>query len=330
MTKPDELEYQQVQILNILPNQILNFDLYLFLPANNKHIKYVAAGDRMREEQLQQLKFKKTMFMHIRCDDAEKYNSFIKSNIRNLLNNEDKNLRIMAIKASAKLVMNSLDMVGSELDLITYSNNCVEVAKSVADELTHSNISDAYSTVLEFMSGTPSLSNHSLMVSSLGVFMAMSLGNYAPKTFTEVAYGGLIHDIGLSALPLDITAKYLAGKEMTPEETLLLQTHPAMGLKMIEKLTHSKIITENIIKVILEHHENMSGTGFPQKLIWSKLSYVPKIVSLADKVALAIAKNIGSDDLSLKNILLQILKKQEQSQIQNYDKRMIRMILENF
>ncbi|MBF0314981.1 MAG: HD domain-containing protein [Oligoflexia bacterium] len=320
-------KYKQIQLLDILPNQILAFDIYLYLPANDKYVHYIRAHDVLTNDQLQRLKFNKIKELFILKSDLEKYNDYVSSNIRSLLSTEDGKLKKQAVKSAAELIINSVEMLSSDGNIIEWNNNCIELTKTVIDDIVQTDdISVAYDKISDYLSATPTLANHSLIVSSLGVIVAMSLGNSAPRTLTEIAYGGLVHDIGLGSLPAKIAEKYLNREEMSVVEIALLKEHPRKGVNVLQKIIKSRNITDNVLKIVLEHHENVSGHGYPQGLAFDELSYLPKIISIADKVALEML-SIGTGEISLRYIILKIMREQGPKEI--FDQKMLRVLLES-
>ncbi|MBF0360286.1 MAG: HD domain-containing protein [Oligoflexia bacterium] len=322
-----EIEYKQIQILDLLPNQVLNFDIFIYLPTNNKYVKYINANDAMDFDQLQRLKFKKINELFIKKDDLEKYNRYVSSNVRALLNTGNEESKHKAVKVAAELIINSIDTLSSDSDILEWNNNCVELIKTVIDDIVQTDdISTAFNKISDLLSKEPTLANHSLIVSSLGVIFAMSLGNSAPRTLTEIAYGGLVHDIGLSELPAKVSEKYFNCEEMTLAEKALLKEHPKKGVILLQKNIKSKNITDNVLKIVFEHHENVCGKGYPLGLSYDDLSYLPKIISIADKVSFKMS-SIKKEDISLKYIILKL--KEEQGEKEILDKKMIKILLES-
>ncbi|MBF0298658.1 MAG: HD domain-containing protein [Oligoflexia bacterium] len=322
-------DYKQIQLLDILPNQILGLDIYLYLPTNNKYVKYINASDTMDFDQLQRLKFKKINELFIKRVDIEKYNRYISSNIRALLNTNANNeeAKQKSVKVAAELIISSIDMLSSDSDIIEWNNNCVELTKTVIDDIVQTDdISTAFDSISDYLSDRPTLANHSLVVSSLGVIIAMSLGNSDPRTLSEIAYGGLVHDIGLGELPSKVSEKYFNNEEMTLAEMALLKEHPRKGVILLQRNIKSKNITDNVLKIVFEHHENICGKGYPNGLSYNELSYLPKIISIADKLSFKMMQS-RKEDISLKYIVLNLMRDQAGKEL--LDNKMIKVVLEN-
>ena len=241
----EEIEYKQVELKSILSNQVLGFDIFIFMPTNNKYICYISGRDPVDENKLKRLKFKKINSLFIKSEDLPLYNKYISSAVRGRLNNLSKDKKKEAIISSAELIINSVNMLSSDEDMVEWSNNCVEVTKAVVDEIVQTKeLSAAYDKISQFFSDSPNIVNHSLAVSSLGVVIAMALGNFAPRTLTEIAYGGLVHDVGLGEVDPGIISKYLNSEKMSSIEKGLLKGHPDQGVKMLSNIIKSKNIIQ--------------------------------------------------------------------------------------
>jgi response regulator RpfG family c-di-GMP phosphodiesterase len=89
------------------------------------------------------------------------------------------------------------------------------------------------------------------------------------------ALGGFLHDIGKISIPDGILNK--RGK-LTPGEYAVVKTHPGIGADLIQAhplgdLAHA---------AVHQHHEWVSGNGYPQRLQGDQISLIARIVSIAD------------------------------------------------
>ncbi len=72
--------------------------------------------------------------------------------------------------------------------------------------------------------------------------------------------GGLLHDIGKVEIPLDILNK--PGK-LTKDEFQMIKKHPEMGMEFLKGKAD---IDEKSLEVVIQHHENYDGTGYPNRI----------------------------------------------------------------
>ncbi len=129
------------------------------------------------------------------------------------------------------------------------------VATTIADEKEMTiSCQDLAPTGLELVA-------HSLNVCFLSMLTAKALG-YGKKQLEQVAIGSLLHDIGL-VLPHD--------------DTLLLH-HPIVGYEFLHK---QRGIPEESLRIVLQHHEQVDGRGFPSGLKESKLLESSQICGIA-------------------------------------------------
>jgi len=91
----------------------------------------------------------------------------------------------------------------------------------------------------------------------------------------NILYTGKIHDIGKIDIPEEILSK--PGK-LTTEEYDLIKQHPKTGYDIIMKITGN----ETFAKIILDHHERLDGSGYPNQLTTNQISIEAKIIAVTD------------------------------------------------
>ncbi|HWU35749.1 MAG TPA: HD-GYP domain-containing protein [Methylovorus sp.] len=116
---------------------------------------------------------------------------------------------------------------------------------------------------------------HSVAVCALMVALSRQLGLDEKQT-KQAGLAGLLHDIGKSAIPLEILNK--PGK-LTDEEFDIVRGHPKAGHEI---LLASTGVDEVALDVCLHHHEKMDGTGYPDKLPSQDISVFAKMGAVCD------------------------------------------------
>lgn len=112
------------------------------------------------------------------------------------------------------------------------------------------------------LSADPSeLVAHSLNVCFLSIMTAKALG-YKKARLEEVAIGSLLHDIGL----------------VLPHDGSLLMHHPVVGYDMLRKV---RGIPAGALQIVLQHHEQIDGRGFPYGIADAQLSEAAQICGIA-------------------------------------------------
>jgi putative nucleotidyltransferase with HDIG domain len=88
--------------------------------------------------------------------------------------------------------------------------------------------------------------------------------------------GALLHDIGKIKIPMDILSK---PTRLTDAEFEVIKHHPIHGVKM---LMHLKELHQDVIEIILYHHERMDGNGYPYGLKGEDIPLLSRVVSVID------------------------------------------------
>jgi len=117
---------------------------------------------------------------------------------------------------------------------------------------------------------------HSIRVALHSMSMAERLGALDEAEADRFLRTVLLHDIGKLAVPSGILNHRGA---LGREEWTLLQSHSEQGSQMLSGLIGSGHV---IPEVILYHHENLDGSGYPYGMQEKDLSMLVRIVRVAD------------------------------------------------
>jgi putative nucleotidyltransferase with HDIG domain len=120
----------------------------------------------------------------------------------------------------------------------------------------------------------PYTQGHSQRVSEYSVLIAQELG-LDETMVNDLRIGSLLHDIGKIGIPDSVLLKVgsLTGSEME-----LIREHPRTGVNILSQVK----LLEPMCPAILEHHERLDGSGYPAKLVDKQISWMGRIVAVAD------------------------------------------------
>jgi len=116
---------------------------------------------------------------------------------------------------------------------------------------------------------------HSVNVAvlSIGLGIAVSL----PRPDLEnLGLGAMLHDIGKSAIPPDLLNKQ---GRLTDVEYGVLRTHVLQGERI---LTEGREVPEECLTAVSQHHEKLTGRGYPRRLSGQAIALFGKIAGIAD------------------------------------------------
>jgi len=117
---------------------------------------------------------------------------------------------------------------------------------------------------------------HSLNVCTLSVGLGSAIGLFRSPDLEWLALGGSLHDIGKSQLDPKLINK---PEELTESEYDLIKTHVNRG---VELLKDNHELPEEVLSIVSQHHEKLSGKGYPNGLKGDEISLYGQISSIVD------------------------------------------------
>jgi len=122
----------------------------------------------------------------------------------------------------------------------------------------------------------PYMAGHQQRVSSLAVAIAQEM-NLPWEKIEGLRFAGIIHDIGKIAAPAEIMAK---PTRLTKSEYQLVKDHPRIGYEMVKDIAFPWPVAH----IILQHHERLDGSGYPEGLVGDAILAEARILAVADVV----------------------------------------------
>ena len=122
----------------------------------------------------------------------------------------------------------------------------------------------------------PYTAGHQNIVSQFAVAIAQEMK--LPEDKIEgMRIAALVHDIGKISIPAEILSKPSKLNEM---EFSLIKNHPKTGYDILKTID----FPWPVAKIVLQHHEKIDGSGYPQGLKGEKILLEAKIMAVADVV----------------------------------------------
>jgi putative two-component system response regulator len=122
----------------------------------------------------------------------------------------------------------------------------------------------------------PYTSGHQLQVSKIAFAIAEEMGLPFQKA-DNIRIGSMLHDIGKISVPPSILVK---PGTLTEIEFLLIKEHSKIGYEILKKMD----ISPSIPEMVLQHHERLNGSGYPNGLMGYEILLESKIIAVADVV----------------------------------------------
>ncbi|MDA2920181.1 response regulator [Desulfobacterota bacterium AH_259_B03_O07] len=115
---------------------------------------------------------------------------------------------------------------------------------------------------------------HSYRVTKYALILAKKMG-VADSDLAVIAKGALLHDIGKIGIPDNILLK---PEKLTEQEMEIMRRHPYYGYKLLKKIK----FLEQEAEIVVSHHENYDGTGYPEKISGKEIPLGARIFSIVD------------------------------------------------
>jgi len=117
---------------------------------------------------------------------------------------------------------------------------------------------------------------HQHRVAKLACMMAKELG-FPEDRIKGIGMAGEIHDLGKISVPSEILNK---SSKLTELEFQMIKSHPQIGYDLLNKIDFSWPVA----RIVLQHHERLDSSGYPNHLSNEHILPEAKIIAIADVV----------------------------------------------
>ena len=159
---------------------------------------------------------------------------------------------------------------------ITERKLAEEELKQTTDKLRKSLSGTIQAMSLTVETRDPYTAGHQRRVSSLARTIAQEMG-LSNDTVDTIRMAGIIHDIGKISVPAEILSK---PTKLTDIEFSLIQDHSQTAYDILKDVG----LPYPIAEIVLQHHERLDGSGYPQGLKDEQILLEARIISVADVV----------------------------------------------
>jgi PAS domain S-box-containing protein/putative nucleotidyltransferase with HDIG domain len=122
----------------------------------------------------------------------------------------------------------------------------------------------------------PYTAGHQQRVSRLACTIADEMG--LPQSQIDgLRIAGLIHDLGKVTVPAEILSK---PSQLTETEFSIIKNHPRVAYDILKKIDFPWPVAD----IVLQHHEYLDGSGYPQGLRGTDILIEARILTVADVV----------------------------------------------
>ena len=230
-----------------------------------------------------------------------------------LINNRILNLDLKLV--TLKNNIQEIYILGEDVTTkVEYESKLEENNKKLKNQLLQS--INAISKIGEFKD--PYTYGHQMRVQALSVRIAEEL-NLSEDTKQNISFGALIHDIGKLYIASDILNKPTVLSNL---EYKLVQTHVINSYQIACEIDFN----EEVKTMILQHHERLDGSGYPNKITDKDIILESRILAVADVMEAMIAHRPYRPALGLDFAIEEIMK----SRGVQFDERVVDVCIDLF
>jgi HD-GYP domain-containing protein (c-di-GMP phosphodiesterase class II) len=175
------------------------------------------------------------------------------------------------LKEELNRAVKKFDGGSSQIDKSQMQTAAKLVVKTLEELSTHQ--VTLLSIIQSLFAHPTSLLTSSIEASLLSVLFAQHVGEGEQRSLEIMAYGGLLHEIGVAQLSFD---PFSGLKVFDSEQRSEFMQHPILGHEFLSSLDG---IPPEALLVVLQHHEWENGRGFPYML--KEIYPLAKIMAIA-------------------------------------------------
>jgi PAS domain S-box-containing protein/putative nucleotidyltransferase with HDIG domain len=120
----------------------------------------------------------------------------------------------------------------------------------------------------------PHTGRHQEAVSATATATAIELG-LKPDEVDAIRLAAMVHDIGKLALPMELLTR---PGPLTACEHEIIKTHSVVGHNILAGV----LFPWPLQRIVLEHHERLDGSGYPQGLAGDEIMLESRVVAVSD------------------------------------------------
>lgn len=257
----------------LIVNTNMEFDLYLrtFVNKSPRYILFCRVNEQFNGQKKEEI-LGRDLTLFISSTDATKYIKYQEKNLKNIISDESKD-----VAEKANVVYEVAKVITCDLMDNPRSGHHIQRAKTWVDNTINHILDDpnTFSSLFNVTSHNYHIYTHSINVTVIGLLFGKHL-SLTQNDLNCLGTGMLLHDVGKIETPPEIINK---PERLTKEVFKIVKKHPEAGLRILK---YHDDIEEVSLKIVMQHHENYDGTGYPHGIRRNNIHLFGKISRIID------------------------------------------------
>lgn len=262
--------------------ETLPFDLFVKLPVSSRVILYRREGSALEPEKFDKVSSRELIFFVAR-ENYERYLEYATREFMDLISRHPADPVLMR-ETAAKMLGNAFAQATSE-DAQILVHNMGDLVSHLVHEISTEGADSRGKLFSKFaklaQTGTD-FQRHPLHVASLTVMLTVGLGFHDHRTLIEVGLAALLHDVGLTQLPMSVIGDAHRFRELGTVSRALLKLHPQGSVDLLR--SRGIQVSKLMESMISQHHEEFNGQGYPLGLVGSAVHPLAQVLFVADEL----------------------------------------------
>jgi response regulator RpfG family c-di-GMP phosphodiesterase len=305
------VDYFEASIMNLIPGKTITFDVNLYFQLSQHVLVLFKAGETLTPETLARYKQRGLQRIWIHKDDEAAFRAYLegaKAAAAPVVAVAVPPPAVVAEKpkqtaegALIAAVMQNTTLTQQQKEAITSKAAQQALAEAAAaknaEEQRERNrkmqkmVQDILESTAEHMEGVAAeiwgvaaqdaKLEHGLTTATYAVVLAMAFGRLDQALIADLAFAGLVHDVGLTQVPIEAIPHLYKGFNPKPGDPY--REHVDASTQLIQEY-HPKT-NPRVYTIIGQHHEKFDGTGFPKALRGFRVDDIAQILSIANILA---------------------------------------------
>jgi putative nucleotidyltransferase with HDIG domain len=262
-------QHHQVDKLLLIPGSEIDFTL---LSLDKFSLNLIVEASYRQPVRVPENVLEATGDIVVRQADVPRYNDYIKALLKadGVLKGKDMKRKALAIKENSKILIKDLldnprsgEKIKESQIMVSNMIDCILENKDTIYDLISLRGYDYYTYT------------HSVNVSALSIGIGVNIGLDKDRV-EKLGMGALLHDIGKAVINPEILNKQ--GK-LDQHEFMIIKSHVREGEKLLRE---HKDIPEEAFDAVVQHHEKLTGKGYPAGLTGKDTRLFGRISAIAD------------------------------------------------
>lgn len=270
------MDFTPLRISTVKPQKSLTFDLYIFF--KEQYLCYAQRGSQLTEDKYSKLKAQKIAKFFITEADEINYQKFLDGLLSETLGNPNVNVdeKVTMVEGAAQSAVERMQKNPGSESAYRMTENA---AKSLR-EVIKSNPEALKKIFGKKVEKNEDLIKHSLNVCALSVKIAEN-SRCTEQELDDLGTAALIHDIAIPQMSKnDLALFYKPKKLLTNDDKRVYFLHCKDAMTLLQEKPY---VNKNILELVANHEEVLSGSGPNKKKKLTKLEEILSMVNNYDK-----------------------------------------------